>query len=263
MEVQELQRRLKEWGFYSGEPDGIVGPLTMQAIGAFLNNGRVLKTETWSQERLINAAKQLVCRHLNIEVGSIDGWVGPQTRFAFSVYAERFLGIPMEFKRPQAGENPVSSTVWPRQNEVGSFFGAMGTNQVELHLPFPMHCSWNRRQVISSFDVHEKVHDSALRCFERIARTYSAEQRERLGLNIYGGCLNVRKMRGGNTWSMHSWGIAIDFDPDRNQLNWNRTQARLARAECEEFWKIWEEEGWVSLGRAADFDWMHVQAARL
>ena len=25
----------------------------------------------------------------------------------------------------------------------------------------------------------------------------------------------------------------------------------------------WEEEGWISLGRARDFDWMHVQAARL
>ena len=70
-------------------------------------------------------------------------------------------------------------------------------------------------------------------------------------------------MRGGTQYSMHSWGIAIDFDPERNQLNWGRDRARLAAADCVPFWDIWEAEGWVSLGRARNFDWMHVQAARL
>jgi hypothetical protein len=70
-------------------------------------------------------------------------------------------------------------------------------------------------------------------------------------------------MRGGDRWSMHSWGIAIDFDPTRNSLHADHTQARLAQPDCNEFWRIWEDEGWVSLGRARDFDWMHVQAARL
>lgn len=63
--------------------------------------------------------------------------------------------------------------------------------------------------------------------------------------------------------SLHSWGIAIDFDPERNALNWDHTKARLARPDAEDFWKIWEAEGWVNLGRSRDFDWMHVQAARL
>ena len=31
----------------------------------------------------------------------------------------------------------------------------------------------------------------------------------------------------------------------------------------EEFWEIVESEGWTSLGRARDFDWMHFQAPRL
>jgi hypothetical protein len=70
-------------------------------------------------------------------------------------------------------------------------------------------------------------------------------------------------MRGGNSYSMHSWGIAIDFDPERNRLNWNSGEARLAKPDCIPFWQAWEAEGWVSLGRTRDFDWMHVQAARL
>ena len=110
------------------------------------------------------------------------------------------------------------------------------------------------------FLIHQRVHDSAARCFERIAQHYSEAQRRETGIELFGGCLNVRRKRGGTTWSMHSWGIAIDFDPARNPLRSNRHNARLAQPDCVTFWEIWEEEGWVSLGRMRDFDWMHVEA---
>jgi hypothetical protein len=62
---------------------------------------------------------------------------------------------------------------------------------------------------------------------------------------------------------MHAWSIAIDFDPARNQLSWSHTRARLAKPDAVKFWEFWESEGWVSLGRAKDYDWMHIQAARV
>ncbi|MCH7410937.1 hypothetical protein MM239_16125 [Belliella sp. DSM 111904] len=62
---------------------------------------------------------------------------------------------------------------------------------------------------------------------------------------------------------MHSWGIAIDFDPSNNQLKWGRDMATFAGPEYHAWWDIWESEGWVSLGRLRNFDWMHVQAASL
>ena len=31
----------------------------------------------------------------------------------------------------------------------------------------------------------------------------------------------------------------------------------------DEWWGCWEDEGWISLGRRRNFDWMHIQAARL
>jgi hypothetical protein len=70
-------------------------------------------------------------------------------------------------------------------------------------------------------------------------------------------------MRGGTKWSTHSWGIAIDYDPERNRLNWGRDKASFAKPEYGDWWKIWEKEGWVSLGRTRNFDWMHIQAAKL
>ncbi|MBK9170764.1 MAG: M15 family metallopeptidase [Bryobacterales bacterium] len=194
--------------------------------------------------------------------------MGPQTAYAFRVYAYRHTGGPSPFlpDRDSTPPNPEPATappLWPRQAQVDAVFGGMGVHQVRLHLPFPMQLSWDRTKPVTSFFVHEKVHDSARRCFERIADAYDAAARRETGIAIFGGCLNVRRMRGGSAWSMHSWGIAIDFDPERNGLNSNRANARLARADCLTFWKIWEDEGWVSLGRTRDFDWMHVQAARL
>jgi hypothetical protein len=69
--------------------------------------------------------------------------------------------------------------------------------------------------------------------------------------------------RGGSTPSTHAFGAAIDHDPCNNRLRWGRLKARLANPSCEEFWRIWESEGWVSLGRTKNYDWMHIQAVKL
>ena len=92
---------------------------------------------------------------------------------------------------------------------------------------------------------------------------YGEEEIVRLRLDLWGGCLNVRKMRGGTRYSMHSWGIAVDYDPDRNRLKWGRDRAAFAGPDYDVWWRFWEEEGWVSLGRTRNIDWMHVQAAKL
>ena len=62
---------------------------------------------------------------------------------------------------------------------------------------------------------------------------------------------------------MHAWGIAIDWDADRNPLRATSKDAAMATPRYAKFLDLWEEEGWLSLGRARNFDWMHVQAATL
>lgn len=37
-------------------------------------------------------------------------------------------------------------------------------------------------------------------------------------LRTYDGCFNIRKTRGASSMSLHSWGIAIDFDAAWNRL---------------------------------------------
>jgi hypothetical protein len=103
---------------------------------------------------------------------------------------------------------------------------------------------------------------SLYKIFESTLSTYGVDI-ETLGLNLFGGCLNVRKMRGGSSWSIHSWGAAIDLDPDNNQLRWDNNKATFAKSDYDPFWEIVEKEGWTSLGRRKNYDWMHFQAARL
>lgn len=152
---------------------------------------------------------------------------------------------------------------WPSQSGVPAFYGAVGTSQTSIEIPFDMFLAWDRGTRIRKMTLHQKVAPSAERVLQRVAAIYSADERKALGLDLFGGSLNVRKMRGGSSYSMHSWGIAIDFDPERNQLKWGADKARLAKSDALPFWLEWEKEGWLSLGRARNYDWMHIQAAVL
>jgi hypothetical protein len=227
----EIQERLKALGFDPGALDGRSGTKTVKAVKAFqVANGL-----------------------------AADGRVGPITSAA--LFPDDAVETEDEVA-PVAQPNAALAT-WPKQVDCMGFYGAVGLFQKKLALPFEMRLAWDKRVAIKAISVHQKAHDSAGRVFARIADNYSVQRRKDLGLDLFGGSLNVRKMRGGSSYSMHSWGIAIDFDPERNQLKWGRDRARLAKDDAAEFWKFWEEEGWVSLGRARNFDWMHVQAARL
>jgi hypothetical protein len=229
--TMEIQKRLKQLGFDPGGLDGKSGARTLRAIKAFqIANGL-----------------------------AADGRVGPITSAAlFPDDATETTDAVAPVSAPSAANGS-----WPKQVDCMKFYGGVGLFQKKLELPFPVRLAWDKSVVVKRISVHEKVHDSAGRAFQKIANRYSEAERKDLGLDLYGGSLNVRLMRGGTSYSMHSWGIAIDFDPERNQLKWGRDKARLAQPDAADFWKFWEEEGWVSLGRSRNFDWMHIQAATL
>ena len=158
--------------------------------------------------------------------------------------------------------------VWPTQAEVRSgrsIFGKAGDEKqmVTVELPFPMRLSWDTGKVVTRISCHRLVADSLVRIFERTLKHYGMERVQALGLDLYGGCFNDRTVVGGQSKSMHAWGIAVDVDPDRNSYSCHAPHAGLNRVECEAFWGFVEDEGAVSLGRERDYDWMHFQFARL
>lgn len=223
-----MQERLALLGFDPGPADGILGPRTREAIR---------KCQDWHEAVAGEKA--------------VDPSLWPDT--------------PIKDRQAIQPEKLASRGVgpWPHESGVPAFYGQMGKHLKRLELPYKMRLAWDRDTWISGFSIHEKCHDSAARAFARIAETFDETRRRDLGIDVFSGCLTApRKKIGGSTWSMHSWGIAIDFDDQRNRLRWGRDRARLGQPDAAPFWEIWEAEGWVSLGRAANYDWMHVQAAR-
>lgn len=257
MNIKEIQTHLKL------DADGIAGNNTIRSIKEYFKRAYPnLDITKWNNKRLLVAMEQAIYSENKLPIITIDGLVGEQTRHVRELWNAKKTGNVIDTENVLNWRDKIESkfNAWPTQSQVSKFYGKPGQNQTTLNLPWNMYLAWDRKQVITKFSCHEKVHDAMLRCFEKIGDVYpDANVRKKLGIDLWGGCLNVRKMRGGSNWSMHSWGIAIDFDPDRNQLRWGRDKARLAKPDCEAFWRIWEEEGAVSLGRSRNFDWMHVQ----
>jgi len=153
---------------------------------------------------------------------------------------------------------------WPNdtQSELEKYFGKMGYNQAMLQLPYVMQLAWDKETEIQRFSCHEKVAEAWDLIFNRTLDHYGEDGIKELGLDQFGGCLNVRLMRGSDhRYSTHSWGIAVDLDPDRNQMKAEAPDARLSHPDAEPFWGIVESTGMHSSGRVRGFDYMHVQAA--
>lgn len=287
MDIRDLQSRLAAAHLYGGAIDGNVGDKTRAAVLAFLLQQSVDGFDPWPIARRLVAVQQLLCRIDGIEVGKVDGLAGTQTKYAFSVYDARKErgGQPApaveawrdDEKAPQAVPSrplpaitsskvnaPSAAPVWPKQSAMDAFYGPKGSGQVTITLPYAMRIAWDLDSRISQFSCHRKVKESLERIFVRALDHYGADEIRRLNLDLFGGCLNVRKMRGSATaWSKHSWGCAVDIDPEHNQLKFKRAQAALDNPPFDPFWRFVYDDGAIGLGRELDYDWMHFQFARL
>lgn len=258
--IKVVQSELNKMYHSTLAVDGIAGDKTQAA----LQKVSVLPTE-WSIDRKLVGFIQHLATLSGIDAGSIDGKLGPQTESAYSdlVYKLEHGKLPDPW-RPEEFTGDESGQ-WPLQNEASmtAFYGEVGTNQGKANSPYPLKLAWDTDKIVNRFSCHEKVAPAVERVLQKVLDHYGLEEIKRLRLDLWGGALNVRKMRGGSKWSTHAWGTSIDWDPAHNKLQWNRSKATLARPEYDFWWKCWEDEGAVSLGREQDRDWMHVQFARL
>lgn len=135
-------------------------------------------------------------------------------------------------------------------------------NFTVITLPYPMRVAWDLKTKITKMQCHKLVAQQFKNIFDTILIQYEYPRIQELGIDLYGGCYNFRQMRGGTNWSRHSWAIALDLDPVRNQLHETSKTARFARPEYKMMIDIFYANGFLSLGREKNYDWMHMEAAK-
>jgi hypothetical protein len=246
-----IQTFLKTEGYYAAKIDGIFGPISYAASRACLTANRI-GANRWENSRVFIGINQLFLNKVNDAGLVVDGLYGQKTSDALYAYTTGLLNV-------------VSNT-WPKQSDVRagvSMFGKPGTNQGTVQCPYLMYGDYERKYKVTQFQAHSKVAKSLERILTRTLQHYGQTQIRNLNLDIFSGCYNYRSTTGSSTLSLHAWGAAIDIDAAHNQMDEGAGEAAFAKQIYAPFIGFFEEEGWVSLGHARNYDWMHFQAARL
>lgn len=238
--------------------DGWAGPKTRRAASIWTNFPGNL-----SASRLMAAVIQKeTSLRSGIATIKLDGYWGPDTDFAAEamILAASGEAIPV---RPDEAAAPTSKSprCWtPTDRQMIAHFGRPGTNLGRVVTPYPIRLDWDLTTILTSFSCHRTLEDRIFAAMDRILIRYGIDGIRELGLDRFGGCVNVRKKRGGSTWSTHAFGAALDWFPSVNRLRETKRTARFARPAYRGFMDAWAAQGFMSLGRCYDFDWMHIQS---
>lgn len=165
-----------------------------------------------------------------------------------------------------SAETKLIRNTWPTQAQAMSFYGNpshsawIKANLVSVPCPWTLHMD---KDVLHAIQIHRKAAESLHRVLQYIWEKAGKTQEaiEKLHYDRYSGSYNYRPIRGGSGLSMHSFGVAIDFDDQENQQH---AEHHLFQPDSL-IVKAFEGEGWIWGGRwsPASVDAMHFQAARV
>jgi hypothetical protein len=133
-------------------------------------------------------------------------------------------------------------------------------NLMAITPPYRMVLAWDAKTPVKTIRVHKRCAESLTRVLAAIASHYGSQTAlEKARMHLYGGCYNFRLMRGGSSLSIHSWGAAIDLDPERNAFGrkYSERQGMMPM----DVVHLFKAEGWTWGGTWSKGDAMHFQAA--
>jgi hypothetical protein len=132
------------------------------------------------------------------------------------------------------------------------------TNLTILTLPYPMRIAWDLTKTVSKIQCHKLIAPNLKAVFDALLANYGLAKLQTLGIDLFGGCVNIRLQRGSKTkWSRHAWGIAIDLDPARNGLRTKWKQAQFSKPEYKFMVDTFHQNGFIGYGPDRDYDAMH------
>ena len=129
-----------------------------------------------------------------------------------------------------------------------------------IDLPYPMRIAWDLTKTVKRMQCHKLAAEPFKAVFSDLLAHYGLPKLQELGIDLFGGCVNIRLMRGSKTkWSRHSWGIAIDLDPARNGLKTKWASSQFAKPEYQFMVDTFYKHGFFSYSKERNFDSMHFE----
>lgn len=241
--------------------DGIIGPKTLAAVAEALGTN-------------ISAYKATTIKNIQKKIGvTADGIIGKNTLNAIiSVLSktqitkkevnsdlQKYIDKPIKYSDVKYKANLVKQSAL---RSGSTAFGKAGCEDrlVNVKVPanYPLKYGDTR---VKSIRIHELVADRLEAALNDIINHYGEDiEKVAPGACKYDGSYNFRKSRNSSSTSVHSWGLALDFDAGNNTMKMSAPKARLSQDIYKPFFDILEHHGFKSLGRRGDYDWMHVQA---
>lgn len=132
--------------------------------------------------------------------------------------------------------SPTSLPKWPNKAGMNAFYGNPDANGdgkedasyaaahiISITPPYPMLFGWDVdgdgkvNDRVKSIRVNKACAETLEQCLVDIRDLYGSQAEiEKHRMHLYGGCYVFRVKRGSSGLSVHSWGGAIDLDPERN-----------------------------------------------
>ena len=164
---------------------------------------------------------------------------------------------------------------WPHEvtAELEAFYGAFelgadgkptaaweSNNLTTFLAPYPLTLSWDLSKVAKRVKCHKNVATSLESILAAILAHYgSLDEVKKARMHLYGGCYEFRNIGGSHKLSLHSYGVAIDLDPQNNPRGkpYQEGAGMMPHAVID----IFKAEGWKWGGSFSTTpDCMHFQA---
>lgn len=267
--ISQLQRVLAYANLYTGVIDGIMGPKTNAAIAMAVAeaNAGLDESHKFPASHYI-AAMQWILKKNGFYLGRVDGLWGMLSETAMTEF-ETFLATG---KTVNEVAEPLHMKPAPKRwtlfstSEAIAKFGNPGkeveSRLVSVHMPYPLVIEWDTKSIVSTIRLHELVAPAFSAAFDSIAKHYTRQQIESLKINLYSGSYNMRRVRGGASWSKHAFGIAVDFYATANGLMTPWDRAAFSRPDYAAFVAAFEAQGIAPLGKVMGRDAMHFEFAK-
>lgn len=242
------------------DADGVMGPQTRgaiaDAVGATISS--YTTTTIKNIQKAVGATADGIIGQntLNAIIAKLDG--KPVAKKEVSPLIQKYIDKPIEYTKVDYKANPVKQSVL---RAGGSVFGKAGNESVLVNVPVPENypLKYDGKKV-KSIRVHRLAADRLEAALKDIINHYGEDiETVAPAACVYDGSYYFRSSRGSGSTSIHSWGLALDFDAANNAMKTSAPKARLSQDIYKPFFDILEYHGFLSLGRRGDYDWMHVQ----